>query len=101
MEKRYRTNLNEKIILLHDSVPSLQVVTEGEILDQDEDERDPTKIRGKAVILIRAAEFVTYLENCAECLGDVETHVSRRLSRDSGRGPSGAQEEPLVCPANL
>jgi len=75
IEKRYRTNLNDKIALLRDSVPSLRVMTrkcsraEGQD-DKDGDEDMEEDLQGltpahklnKATVLSKATEYIGHLE---------------------------------------
>ncbi|KAK4211855.1 helix-loop-helix DNA-binding domain-containing protein [Rhypophila decipiens] len=69
IEKRYRTNLNDKIAQLRDSVPALRIVAQR--LDQVEDEGGefhdaedlaPIPKLNKATILSKATEYIAQLE---------------------------------------
>jgi hypothetical protein len=68
IEKRYRTNLNDKIAALRDSVPSLRVMSRGN--GQGEEEDDPEDLEGltpahklnKATVLSKATEYIRHLE---------------------------------------
>jgi len=62
IEKRYRTNLVEKINVLRDSIPSLRTIGEGISLDGDfQDVQVPPKLN-KATILSKATEYIIDLE---------------------------------------
>ncbi|TGO58494.1 hypothetical protein BCON_0054g00240 [Botryotinia convoluta] len=76
IEKRYRTNLNDKIALLRDSVPSLRVMTRkcsrgqedgDEHINGDDEEEDlqgltPAHKLNKATVLSKATEYINHLE---------------------------------------
>jgi len=64
IEKRYRTNLNDKIATLRDSVPSLRVVganTE-DVLGEDLEGLTPAHKLNKATVLSKATEYIAHLE---------------------------------------
>ena len=78
IEKRYRTNLNEKINCLRQGVPSIRRLSPSEpspsdeVEDPDGDAMDPKSGQqkyGKAAILTRALEYIQHLETTAERLG--------------------------------
>jgi hypothetical protein len=73
IEKRYRTNLNDKIAALRDLVPSLRVIVQrleqqsSDGGDEDMGEEDlgglaPANKLNKATILSKATEYITHLE---------------------------------------
>ncbi|KAH8752101.1 helix-loop-helix DNA-binding domain-containing protein [Hyaloscypha finlandica] len=65
IEKRYRTNLNDKIAALRDSVPSLRVMgkkgSRGE-LHEDLQGLTPAHKLNKATVLSKATEYIAHLE---------------------------------------
>ncbi|KAK9450901.1 uncharacterized protein V1518DRAFT_412008 [Limtongia smithiae] len=64
IEKRYRTNLNDKISALRDCVPSLRCAVGGNF-DDDEEELDgltPANKLNKATVLTKAAEYIMHLQ---------------------------------------
>lgn len=81
IEKRYRTNLNQKIAALRESVPSLRA-----------DSRDSVDLKGlapasklnKATVLSKAMEYIQYLERCNESLEkeNAKLRVLRRPSEE-------------------
>ena len=80
IEKRYRTNLNEKINCLRDGVPALCLpdLKSGDEIDDDSegdvDGKAAQQKYGKAAILTRALEYIKHLENTTQRLGgDVES----------------------------
>lgn len=68
IEKRYRTNLNDKIAALRDSVPSLRVMSRpGANGEEDDDPEDlegltPAHKLNKATVLSKATEYIRHLE---------------------------------------
>lgn len=63
IEKKYRTNINDKIVALRDSVPALRVLVESGDEDQDDLEGlQPAKKLNKATILSKATEYIKHLE---------------------------------------
>ncbi|PMD20014.1 HLH-domain-containing protein, partial [Hyaloscypha hepaticicola] len=66
IEKRYRTNLNDKIAALRDSVPSLRVMSKknsrGEEVHEDLQGLTPAHKLNKATVLSKATEYIAHLE---------------------------------------
>jgi len=66
IEKRYRTNLNDKIAALRDSVPSLRVMSKrnsrGEEVEEDLHGLTPAHKLNKATVLSKATEYIAHLE---------------------------------------
>jgi hypothetical protein len=67
IEKRYRTNLNDKIAALRDSVPSLRVMARSGNADDDDELEDleglaPAHKLNKATVLSKATEYIRHLE---------------------------------------
>ncbi|KAJ4376155.1 Clr6 histone deacetylase associated PHD protein-2 Cph2 [Neocucurbitaria cava] len=67
IEKRYRTNLNDKIASLRDSVPSLRVMSRPNGTEEDDDPEDlegltPAHKLNKATVLSKATEYIRHLE---------------------------------------
>ncbi|PTD08158.1 Sterol regulatory element-binding protein 1 [Fusarium culmorum] len=102
IEKRYRTNLNDKISALRDSVPALRVMVhrleqpcvEGMEEDGDEDlgGLTPAHKLNKATILSKATEYIAHLEKRNRSLAQENTQLRNRMegfemmvmSRDQG-----------------
>jgi hypothetical protein len=76
IEKRYRTNLNDKIAALRDSVPSLRVMSRPNGAHEEDD--DPEDLEGltpahklnKATVLSKATEYICHLEKRNKRLQD-------------------------------
>ncbi|KAI9830121.1 MAG: hypothetical protein M1819_005798, partial [Sarea resinae] len=87
IEKRYRTNLNDKIAALRDSVPSLRVMSRSAQGNGD-DEDDPEDLEGltpahklnKATVLSKATEYIRHLEKRNKRLGDENVALKIRLN---------------------
>lgn len=66
IEKRYRTNLNDKITALRDSVPSLRIISRknsrGEEAQEDLQGLTPAHKLNKATVLSKATEYIAHLE---------------------------------------
>jgi hypothetical protein len=75
IEKRYRTNLNDKIAALRDSVPSLRVMSRNGGAEEDDDDVDleglaPAHKLNKATVLSKATEYIRHLEKRNKKLQD-------------------------------
>ncbi|QDS76166.1 hypothetical protein FKW77_007614 [Venturia effusa] len=86
IEKRYRTNLNDKIAALRDSVPSLRVMSRPGS-NGNEEEDDPEDLEGltpahklnKATVLAKATEYIRHLEKRNKNLAEELAAVKDRL----------------------
>ncbi|KAH8722717.1 hypothetical protein GQ44DRAFT_711519 [Phaeosphaeriaceae sp. PMI808] len=84
IEKRYRTNLNDKIAALRDSVPSLRVMSRPNGTEEDDDPEDlegltPAHKLNKATVLSKATEYIRHLEKRNKRLSDEVTTLKGRL----------------------
>lgn len=91
IEKRYRVNINEKIIALRDAVPSLRcVVQQTEHPQAESDEAFdvveelgglmPARKLNKATILSKATEYITHLEKKNGQLWKENQELEKRLA---------------------
>lgn len=104
IEKRYRNNLNDKIVELRNSVPSLRAL--GRAKGQSNEDLEgltPAHKHNKATIMAKATEYIRHLEKRNKTLQDemealkaklnaVEVAFSRTRSRQSsivGSPPTG------------
>lgn len=63
IEKRYRTNINDKILALRDCVPSLRcVVSGGPRPNEDLEGLTPASKLNKATVLTKATEYIMHLQ---------------------------------------
>ncbi|KAK9466398.1 hypothetical protein V1512DRAFT_226004 [Lipomyces arxii] len=95
IEKRYRTNLNDKISALRDCVPALRCAVAGSF-DDDEEELDglaPASKLNKATVLTKATEYILHLqqrnlqlqrENKALLEGNLPQSMSSSPGSDNG-----------------
>ncbi|KAH6884103.1 hypothetical protein B0T10DRAFT_410342 [Thelonectria olida] len=89
IEKRYRTNLNDKIAALRDSVPALRVMVhrleqQGDGLEDDLCEEDlgglaPAHKLNKATILSKATEYIAHLEKKNKNLARENNQLRNRV----------------------
>ncbi|KAL1889153.1 Clr6 histone deacetylase associated PHD protein-2 Cph2 [Sporothrix stenoceras] len=86
IEKRYRTNLNDKIAALRDSVPSLRIMSKsarGEDTTEDREELHgltPAHKLNKATVLSKATEYIRHLEKRNNRLLDENGQMQQRIS---------------------
>ncbi|KHJ32426.1 putative sterol regulatory element binding protein sre1 protein [Erysiphe necator] len=84
IEKRYRTNLNDKIAALRDAVPSLRITSKSARGEDTMDDREelqglkPAHKLNKATVLSKATEYIYHLENRNKILQqEILDHKSR------------------------
>jgi hypothetical protein len=86
IEKRYRTNLNDKIAALRDSVPSLRIMSKsarGEDTTEDREELHgltPAHKLNKATVLSKATEYIRHLEKRNNRLIDENSTMQARIA---------------------
>lgn len=86
IEKRYRTNLNDKIAALRDSVPSLRIMSKsarGEDTTEDREELHgltPAHKLNKATVLSKATEYIRHLEKRNNRLADENAVMQQRIA---------------------
>jgi hypothetical protein len=86
IEKRYRTNLNDKIAALRDSVPSLRMVTKSQRGEDTADDREdlqgltPAHKLNKSTVLSKATEYINFLEKKNKKLEIENKEQKARLS---------------------
>ncbi|KAH8808503.1 hypothetical protein F5884DRAFT_792454 [Xylogone sp. PMI_703] len=86
IEKRYRTNLNDKIADLRDSVPSLRIMTKSQRGEDTTDDREdlqgltPAHKLNKATILSKATEYIRHLEKRNSRLQDENAIMKARIN---------------------
>ncbi|OIW24360.1 hypothetical protein CONLIGDRAFT_545000, partial [Coniochaeta ligniaria NRRL 30616] len=86
IEKRYRTNLNDKIAALRDSVPALRIMSKsarGEDTTEDREELHgltPAHKLNKATVLSKATEYIRHLEKRNNRLLDENSSMQARIN---------------------
>lgn len=86
IEKRYRTNLNDKIAALRDSVPSLRIMSKsarGEDTTEDREELHgltPAHKLNKATVLSKATEYIRHLEKRNNRLSEENNAMQARIA---------------------
>ena len=80
IEKRYRTSLNAKIVLLRQSVPSLRVLTKGEVAMDNDEAKNSEKKYSKAVILTRSVEYISHLKDYTKRLSCETVALTARVA---------------------
>lgn len=108
IEKRYRTNLNDKIAALRDSVPSLRVMSKknsrGEEIQEDLQGLTPAHKLNKATVLSKATEYIAHLEKRNKYLMKENANLKSRvdafeilvMSRQQPNGGMKQQRNPSM-----
>ncbi|KAF2220384.1 hypothetical protein BDZ85DRAFT_266505 [Elsinoe ampelina] len=82
IEKRYRNNLNEKILELRDSVPSLRAMSRPNGEEDDSEELDgltPAHKLNKSTIMAKATEYIRHLEKRNKTMSDEMDALKERM----------------------
>lgn len=87
IEKKYRTNINDKILQLRDIVPTLRIASKREtgvaVTDEDKQDLDglePARKLNKASILVKTIEYIKHLED--RC--DTYSYENQQLRQSQG-----------------
>ncbi|KAK4219893.1 helix-loop-helix DNA-binding domain-containing protein [Rhypophila decipiens] len=78
IERKYRTNLKDKIAELRDAVPALHTISEN---GGDDDASQPSRSAkvSKGTILTKATEYIHFLERRNKAIAQEHLELSRRL----------------------
>lgn len=97
IERRYRTNLNNRITFLDQGIPKLwrNMTTDSKSSDEGEqsdneavDRKNGQQKYGKAAVLTRALEYIQHLESTTQKLGDELLVLKERIiASESGQPP--------------
>ncbi|KAI7267490.1 hypothetical protein KC335_g7687, partial [Hortaea werneckii] len=82
IEKRYRNNLNDKIVELRNSVPSLRAMgrTNGGEDNEDLEGLTPAHKLNKATVMAKATEYIKHLEKRNKTMADEMAGLQARLA---------------------
>ncbi|EPY52195.1 sterol regulatory element binding protein [Schizosaccharomyces cryophilus OY26] len=107
IEKRYRTNLNDRICELRDAVPSLRAAAAlrcGVTLEEEElHGLAPARKLNKGTILAKATEYIRHLESKSKQLTKENKRLSDRLAfyEDPSMAPVSADNNKASEPVNV
>ncbi|EGV61516.1 hypothetical protein CANTEDRAFT_107875 [Yamadazyma tenuis ATCC 10573] len=82
IEKKYRTNINTKILMLRDAVPSLRIASGVPgVSVADLEGLTPAAKLNKASVLTKATEYIQHLEKKNEMLRQQNSHLQRLIQQ--------------------
>lgn len=80
IERKYRTNLKDRIAELRDAVPALRTIEEG-VPDEGESSTPASRPKvSKGTVLTKATEYINYLEKKNKAIMAQHQQLSRRLA---------------------
>ncbi|KAG2731234.1 hypothetical protein G9P44_005650 [Scheffersomyces stipitis] len=95
IEKKYRTNINSKILALRDAVPSLRIAAGGkDVSINDLEGLTPASKLNKASVLTKATEYIKHLENKNEILKSQNLQLQRLIQEANLRPPVQQYQPP-------
>lgn len=98
IEKKYRTNINSKILALRDAVPSLRVAAGSKDVSlADLDGLTPASKLNKASVLTKATEYIKHLERRNAILKDQNIQL-QRLIQEANLHPNGYRHVQSIPP---
>lgn len=98
IEKKYRTNINSKILALRDAVPSLRVAAGSKDVSlADLDGLTPASKLNKASVLTKATEYIKHLERRNKILKDQNIQL-QKLIQEANLHPNGYRHIQSVPP---
>lgn len=105
IEKRYRNNLNDKILELRDSVPSLRAMHKGSgegTGSEDLDGLAPAHKLNKSTVMAKATEYIKHLEKRNKTISDEMDEMKSRLAllEKAFARSSAAQDRQINASAN-
>ncbi|KAH6842981.1 hypothetical protein B0I37DRAFT_208284 [Chaetomium sp. MPI-CAGE-AT-0009] len=78
IERKYRTNLKDKISELRDAVPALRTISEEGVEDEETQPSRAAKV-SKGTVLTKATEYIHFLERRNKQIAQEHRDLSRRL----------------------
>lgn len=87
IEKKYRTNINLKIVALRDAVPALRIAAGSkDVTVADLEGLTPAQKLNKASVLTKATEYIKHLENKNQILKQQNLALQRLIQQADLRG---------------
>lgn len=101
IEKKYRTNINSKIVALRDAVPSLRIAAGKDVSVAELEGLTPASKLNKASVLTKATEYIKHLESKNEALSQQNMQLQRSIQEASVHGQVAPaeqqqQQQPIV-----
>lgn len=102
IEKKYRTNINTKILMLRDAVPSLRIASGSkDVKLTDLEGLTPASKLNKASVLTKATEYIQHLEKKNEALAQQNIQL-QRLIQQANLNPNQSQfTSPNMASSNM
>lgn len=95
IEKKYRTNINSKILMLRDAVPALKIASgSSDLTVTDLEGLTPALKLNKASVLTKATEYIHHLEKKNEILRQQNLHL-QKLIQEANLNPQRFQQPQL------
>ena len=95
IEKKYRTNINSKIVALRDAVPSLRIAAGNKNVSiADLEGLTPASKLNKASVLTKATEYIKHLEHKNDILKQQNTQLQKLIQEANIRSQPIPQEPP-------
>ena len=96
IEKKYRTNINSKIVALRDAVPSLKIVAgNNNVSISDLEGLTPASKLNKASVLTKATEYIKHLEHKNDMLKQQNTQLQKLIQEANVQSQPMSQEQAL------
>lgn len=93
IEKKYRTNINDKILALRDAVPSLRIAAgKADVSLADLEGLSPASKLNKASVLTKATEYIKHMEKKNEILKNQNIQLQKMLEEASLYPPANQMQ---------
>ncbi|CAN3358976.1 transcription factor Cph2p [Diutina catenulata] len=102
IEKKYRTNINSKIVALRDAVPALRIAAGSkDVTVADLEGLTPASKLNKASVLTKATEYIKHLETKNQILQQQNQQLQNLIAQANLRGPPVPIQAPQAPPQGL